>query len=83
MPGVRLNFSKSGIGFSMGRPCVRIGIDAKRKKYFSAGLPGTGFSYRTFCGSPVAASTPKKAAFAIVVAGLLLAALVVLAIKKG
>jgi Protein of unknown function (DUF4236) len=46
-PGVRLNLSKSGIGGSIGRTGLRLGIDAKRKKYFSIGLPGTGLSYRT------------------------------------
>ena len=45
-PGVRLNLSKSGIGGSIGRTSLRVGIDAKQRKYFSLGVPGTGLSYR-------------------------------------
>ena len=30
-PGVRLNLSKSGIGASVGRTGLRLGMDAKRK----------------------------------------------------
>jgi len=48
--GIRLNLSKSGIGGSIGRTGLRLGIDAKRRRYFSVGLPGTGLSYRTFFG---------------------------------
>jgi hypothetical protein len=47
-PGVRLNLSKSGLGGSIGRNGLRLGIDAKGRKYFSIGLPGTGLSYRGF-----------------------------------
>lgn len=65
-PGVRLNLSKSGIGGSLGRTGLRLGIDAKRKKYFSVGLPGTGLSYRTFFGQPIAPETIKKAAWVVV-----------------
>ena len=52
-PGLRLNLSKSGVGASVGRTGLRVGIDAKRKKYFSVGLPGTGISYRKQFGQPV------------------------------
>jgi len=74
-PGVRLNLSKSGVGLSAGRTGLRICMDAKRRKYFSVGLPGTGLSDRTFFGMPVATETLKQIAFYAVVAGLLLAVL--------
>jgi hypothetical protein len=58
-PGVRLNLSKSGMGGSLGRTGLRLGVDAKRRKYFSLGLPGTGFSYRTFFGRRLSVKTLK------------------------
>jgi hypothetical protein len=83
-PGVRLNLSKSGIGASVGRTGLRVGMDAKRKKYFSVGVPGTGLSYRRFFGRPVTLETLKKVAYGvIVVAALGVAVLTVLAIHKG
>jgi tetratricopeptide (TPR) repeat protein len=42
---LRLNISKSGIGFSAGIPGLRIST-GPRGSYFTAGLPGTGLSYR-------------------------------------
>lgn len=54
---LRLNLSKSGIGASVGRPGVRFGIDAARRKYFSIGIPGSGLSYREFFGKPVSIRT--------------------------
>jgi hypothetical protein len=56
-PGVRLNLSKSGIGASVGRTGLRVGVDATRRKYFSVGLPGTGLSYRSFFGKHLAPET--------------------------
>jgi hypothetical protein len=83
-PGVRLNLSKSGIGASVGRTGLRVGMDAKRKKYFSVGLPGTGLSYRTFFGRPVTPETLKKVGFAVVVAAVGVAVLLVaLVIRKN
>lgn len=79
-PGVRLNLSKSGVGASVGRTGLRLGLDAKRRKYFSVGLPGTGLSYRDFFGQRVTPETLKKVGFAVLIAAVLcLAALVVLA----
>lgn len=43
----RLNFSKSGIGFSFGGPGARVGVNAKGKKYFRGGIPGTGLYYQS------------------------------------
>ena len=80
--GVRLNLSKSGIGGSVGRTGVRLGLDAKRRKYFSVGLPGTGMSYRTFFGRPVTPQTLRKVGWALIGA-LCLGLLLILEIQKA
>ena len=81
---MRLNFGESGVGVSVGRTGLRLGMDAKRKKYLSVGLPGTGLSYRTFFGRPVTPETLKKIGYAVMVAVLIsLVALVVIVIQKG
>ena len=80
-PGVRRNLSKSGSGLGVGRPGLRLGMDAKRRKYFSVGLPGTGLSYRTFFGRPVTTDTLKRVACAVIAVALF-ALLVILAIPK-
>lgn len=82
-PGVRLNLSKAGIGASVGRTGLRVGMDAKRRRYFSVGLPGTGLSYRSIFGQPVAVATLKMVGFWVVVAALFFAAVVaVLSIQR-
>jgi hypothetical protein len=45
LPFVRLNFSKSGISFSLGRPGASLNLGGKGARG-SVGLPGTGLSYR-------------------------------------
>lgn len=82
-PGVRLNLSKSGVGGSLGRTGLRLGLDAKRRKYFSVGLPRTGLSYRTFFGRPVTPETLKRVAYLVIAAALCLCVLIILAIRKG
>ena len=47
-PGVHLNLSKSGVGFSAGVRGFHVGVDAKGRRYTSAGLPGTGISWREY-----------------------------------
>lgn len=42
IPGVRLNFSKSAVGLSVGVPGARVSINTKGDVYTSAGIPGTG-----------------------------------------
>jgi hypothetical protein len=82
-PGVRLNLSKSGIGASVGRTGLRLGMDAKRRKYLSLGMPGTGLSYRTFFGRPVTPETIRRVAYgSIMAAAILLTVVVVVAIEK-
>jgi hypothetical protein len=44
-PGVRLNFSKSGISTSIGRPGATVNL-GHGKVTTSVGMPGTGISYR-------------------------------------
>ena len=65
-PGVRLNISKSGIGGSIGRTGLRLGVDANRRKYFSVGLPGTGMSYRAFFGERVRPQTIRAIAYILI-----------------
>jgi hypothetical protein len=43
----RLNFSKSGVGFSFGVPGARVGVNSKGKKYVRGGIPGTGLYYQS------------------------------------
>jgi hypothetical protein len=43
----RLNFSKSGIGYSFGVKGARVGVNAKGKKYLRGGIPGTGLYYQS------------------------------------
>lgn len=42
LPGLRLNFSKSGIGYSLGAPGYRFTNSATGRQYRTVGLPGTG-----------------------------------------
>jgi Protein of unknown function (DUF4236) len=81
-PGLRLNLSKTGIGGSLGRTGLRVGIDATGKKYFSLGLPGTGLSYRATFVRPIKPATLKQIAYAVLAAAVFLAALVVLMIRS-
>jgi hypothetical protein len=48
LPGLAINISKSGVGFSAGGRGFHAGIDAKGRRYTSAGLPGTGISWREY-----------------------------------
>ena len=50
-PGVTLNLSRSGIGVSVGRKGLHVGVDATGKKYISGSLPGTGLSGRRYIKS--------------------------------
>lgn len=84
VPAVRLNLSKSGIGASVGRTGLRLGVDAKGKKYFSIGLPGTGLSYRSFFGHPLAPETLRKILGYIVIAAVIcLGTLLVFTLRNG
>ena len=80
-PGVRLNLSKSGVGVSVGRPGLRIGMDATRRKFFSVGLPGTGLSYRSFFGQRVTREALKKVGFTVFVAAVAVAVILAFVIR--
>lgn len=43
--GVRVNLSKSGIGYSVGAPGIRVTKTAKGRIRTTASVPGTGISY--------------------------------------
>ena len=45
---VRLNFSKSGVGYSVGGPFYRVGRTATGKRYSTMRIPGTGLYNRTY-----------------------------------
>jgi hypothetical protein len=49
---LRLNFSKSGLGLSLGVPGLHVGVSPKRRPYLRAGLPGTGIYYRKSLSKP-------------------------------
>ena len=46
-PGVKLNFSKSGVGVSVGTKGARMSISPKGRVTQTLGIPGTGISYVT------------------------------------
>lgn len=57
---LRLNFSKSGLGLSLGVPGLHVGR-GPRGAYLRAGLPGTGIYYRKSLGpKPVRTRAPAK-----------------------
>lgn len=58
--GIRVNLSKSGPSLSLGPKGATLNI-SKRGVYASAGLPGTGLSYRTKLGGPKRSSKSSGA----------------------
>ncbi len=52
---VRLNLSKSGVGYSIGGRGFRVGQDANGRSYTAASIPGTGLYSRTYTGQGKAA----------------------------
>lgn len=60
-PGVRLNFSRSGISTTIGVRGAGVTI-GPRGTYANVGLPGTGFSYRARIDRPVGRRRPSRAA---------------------
>lgn len=45
---LRITFSRSGIGWSIGGKGFRTGVDSKGRKYSHTSIPGTGISKRTY-----------------------------------
>ena len=70
MPGVRLNLSKSGLGYSVGGPGMRVSHSPNGRVTRTMGIPGTGMSWvtssssrgagRSSGGGKAAASRPGK-----------------------
>ena len=52
---LKLNFSKSGVGYSVGVRGFRVGTDARGRSYTAASIPGTGLYSRTYAGKGTAA----------------------------
>jgi len=44
-PGIRLNFSKRGLGISAGVPGARLSVSSRGRVTGSTGIPGTGMRY--------------------------------------
>jgi hypothetical protein len=61
---LRINVSKSGLGYSVGGRGFRIGRDAKGRKYTAMSIPGTGIYNRSYSKgapkAPVAPYTPTS-----------------------
>jgi hypothetical protein len=53
---LRLNLSKSGVSFSLGKPGASLNLNSKGTRG-SVGLPGTGLSYRKTLGSAKSGSS--------------------------
>lgn len=63
MPGVRLNFSKNGIGASFGTRGARYSISPTGRRTISTGIPGTGISYREQVNSTAKKSRRRSARY--------------------
>jgi hypothetical protein len=76
---LKINLSKSGVGYSVGIRGARLGTDAKGRKYQSLNLPGTGIYRRDYASSQTSTANQSSgrwlAAPRIYFVGLLLLAL--------
>jgi hypothetical protein len=55
---LRINASKSGLGYSVGGRGFRVGRDARGRKYRSFSIPGTGIFNRTYTNAKPATTKP-------------------------
>lgn len=55
----RLNLSKRGVGWSVGVPGFRTGVDSRGRKYDHVSIPGTGIYSRTYHGNQVSQQSPS------------------------
>lgn len=89
LPGLHLNLSRSGVGFSIGGRGAHVGITSRGQRYSSVGVPGTGVSWREYERShrvtpPCELCQPRHAHVpAWLVAALLALAIVVLIVSSG
>jgi hypothetical protein len=58
-PGIRMNFSGSGVSWTFGPPGASIGI-GKRGTYLNTGIPGTGLYSRERIGGPAGTGTGRS-----------------------
>ena len=67
-PGIRMNFSGSGVSWTLGPRGASVGI-GRRGTYLNSGMPGTGLYAREQLGSsaPRASSSPGKTTISITV----------------
>ena len=82
-PGFRINLSKSGVGVSVGPKGLKVGVDAKGRRYSSVGIPGTGISQRNYSTPGEEGHTPEeyhRALGAGVLIGIAIAIVVVIVI---
>jgi hypothetical protein len=70
-PGVRLNFSKGGASWSLGRRGASLNV-GKRGKRMTVGLPGTGMSYSKSIGKAAPGSAKRSGSGANLLAGLVI-----------
>lgn len=70
-PGIRINLSKSGMGVSVGPKGLKLGVDAKGRRYSSVGIPGTGISQRTYMKAGADGNTPAQSQRALSIGVLL------------
>ncbi len=61
----RLNFSRGGVGYSVGGRGFRVGRSARGRTYTNVSLPGTGLGYRQGCLLPWLLLLPLAAGAAI------------------
>jgi hypothetical protein len=69
---LKINMSKSGIGYSVGTKGARITKTAKGKTRVSANIPGTGVSYSTSVGKKRRSGSAQKGGGGILIKGFLL-----------
>ena len=60
---LRLNASKSGLGWSVGGRGFRVGRDARGRRYTAASVPGTGIFYRSYKKSAAQVSSPGSKSY--------------------
>ena len=71
---VHLNFSKHGLGASVGVPGLRVGVDSQRHGYVRGGVPGTGLYFTQRLPRHSAADSPLSAGlWSVFVMGVLVA----------
>src|SRR3954451_24090056 len=62
---LRVNVSKSGVGYSVGSTGFRVGRDAKGRAYRSISIPHTGIYKREYYSKPASLPSPVQSAPAL------------------